>query len=308
MADIVISEFMDADIANEVLGEFDLLYDPSLVDNRQALLAALADARAIIVRNRTQVDGELLVHGPNIKVVGRLGVGLDNIDLDACRSRNVMVCPATGANDVAVAEYAIAAALILLRGVWHSGQKMLAGQWPRTDLMGREAQGKRFGLIGFGSIARQVAARAQALGMEVSAYDPYLAEDDPAWTGVTRVTLDEIATGCDVISAHVPLSDETRHIVDADFVRQMRAGAILINTARGGVVEEAVVIEALRGGQLGGAALDVFESEPLDASGGAVFEGVPNLLLTPHIAGITEEANQRVSRVTAENVLNYLRQ
>ena len=308
MADIVISEFMDADIANEVLGEFDLLYDPSLVDNRQALLSALADARAIIVRNRTQVDGELLEHGPNINVVGRLGVGLDNIDLDACRSRNVMVCPATGANDVAVAEYAIAAALILLRGVWHSGQKMLAGQWPRTDLMGREAQGKRFGLIGFGSIARQVAARAQALGMEVSAYDPYLAEDDPAWTSVTRVTLDEIATGCDVISAHVPLSDETRHIVDADFVRQMRAGAILINTARGGVVEEAVVIEALRGGQLGGAALDVFESEPLDASGGAVFEGVPNLLLTPHIAGITEEANQRVSRVTAENVLKYLRQ
>ena len=308
MADIVISEFMDADIANEVLGEFDLLYDPSLVDNRQALLSALADARAIIVRNRTQVDGELLEHGPNINVVGRLGVGLDNIDLDACRSRNVMVCPATGANDVAVAEYAIAAALILLRGVWHSGQKMLAGQWPRTDLMGREAQGKRFGLIGFGSIARQVAARAQALGMEVSAYDPYLAEDDPAWTSVTRVTLDEIATGCDVISAHVPLSDETRHIVDADFVRQMRAGAILINTARGGVVEEAVVIEALRGGQLGGAALDVFESEPLDTSGGAVFEGVPNLLLTPHIAGITEEANQRVSRVTAENVLKYLRQ
>jgi len=308
MADIVISEFMDADIANEVLGEFDLLYEPSLVDNRQALLSALADARAIIVRNRTQVDGELLEHGPNINVVGRLGVGLDNIDLDACRSRNVMVCPATGANDVAVAEYAIAAALILLRGVWHSGQKMLAGQWPRTDLMGREAQGKRFGLIGFGSIARQVAARAQALGMEVSAYDPYLAEDDPAWTSVTRVTLDEIATGCDVISAHVPLSDETRHIVDADFVRQMRAGAILINTARGGVVEEAVVIEALRGGQLGGAALDVFESEPLDTSGGAVFEGVPNLLLTPHIAGITEEANQRVSRVTAENVLKYLRQ
>lgn len=307
MADVVVAEFMDDEIAAEVLGEFGILYDPSLVDNRNALLSALADARAIIVRNRTRVDVELLDHGPNIKVVGRLGVGLDNIDLDACKSRGVVVCPATGANDIAVAEYAIAAALILLRGVWHSGQAMLAGQWPRTDLMGREALDKRFGLIGLGSIARQVATRARALGMKVSAYDPYLADDNPAWTGIGRVSLNELASGSDVISVHVPLSEETRYIVDADFVRQMHAGAILINTARGGVVEERVVIDALRGGRLGGAALDVFESEPLDASGGAMFEGIPNLLLTPHIAGITTEANKRVSRVTAENVLKHLR-
>ena len=306
MPDIVISEFMDKNIALEVLDGFDVQYEPTLVDDRAALLETLADARAIIVRNRTQVDSELLDRAPNLKVVGRLGVGLDNIDLKACKSRNVVVCPATGANDVAVAEYAITAALVLLRGVWSATDRMIAGEWPRTDLMGGEISGKRFGLIGFGSIARQVAARAQALGTQVAAFDPYLASDSPVWSGTAPVSIDELAATCDVISVHVPLTDETRNLVNADFIGRMRAGAVLINTARGGVVDESAAIEALREGRLGGAALDVFESEPLDGDGGAAFAGVPNLLLTPHIAGITKEANQRVSLVTAQNVLKHL--
>ena len=160
MPDIVISEFMDKNIALEVLDNLDVQYDPTLVDDRAALLETVAEARAIIVRNRTQVDSELLEHAPNLKVVGRLGVGLDNIDLEACRSRNIAVCPATGANDVAVAEYTITAALVLMRGAWTATDRMIDGEWPRTDLMGREIFGKRLGLIGFGSIARQVAARA----------------------------------------------------------------------------------------------------------------------------------------------------
>lgn len=307
MPDVVISEFMDKDIALEVLDKLDVQYDPTLVDDRAALLETLAEARAIIVRNRTQVDSELLDHAPNIKVVGRLGVGLDNIDLAACKARNVVVCPATGANDVAVAEYAITAALILLRGAWSASDRMVAGEWPRTDLMGREMSGKRLGLIGFGSIARQVAARAAALGMPVSAFDPYLAADDPAWSDVHSSTLADLAADCDVISVHVPLTEETRHLIGVEFIGRMRAGAILINTARGGVVDESALIEALREGRLGGAALDVFESEPLDGESGAAFAGVPNVLLTPHIAGITEEANQRVSLVTAQNVLKHLR-
>jgi (S)-sulfolactate dehydrogenase len=306
MPDIVISEFMDKNIALEVLDNLDVQYNPTLVDDRAALLETLADARAIIVRNRTQVDNELLDRAPNLKVVGRLGVGLDNIDLEACRSRNVVVCPATGANDVAVAEYAITAALVLLRGVWSATDRMIAGEWPRTDLMGGEISGKRFGLIGFGSIARQVAARAQALGTEVAAFDPYLASDSLVWSGTAPVSIDELAATCDVISVHVPLTDETRNLVNTEFIGRMRGGAVLINTARGGVVDERAVIEALREGRLGGAALDVFESEPLDGDGGAAFATVPNLLLTPHIAGITKEANQRVSLVTAQNVLKHL--
>ncbi len=307
MTEVVICEFMDEAIAMDVLDTFDVLYDASLVDDRAALLASLADARAIIVRNRTQVDTELLDHAPNLQAVGRLGVGLDNIDLDLCKARNVTVYPATGANDLAVAEYAISAALMLLRGVWQAGPQVIAGKWPRSTSMGREASGKRFGLIGFGSIAREVASRAKALGMDVCAHDPYLPHEDEAWSGIDPVSLQDMAETCDVVSVHVPLTNETRNLIDADFIGGMRKGAILINTARGGVVDESALVEALREGQLGGAALDVFESEPLGGESGAAFAGVPNLLLTPHIAGITEEANQRVSLVTAQNVLKHLR-
>ena len=307
MTDVVICEFMDEAIAMEVLDAFDVLYDASLVDDRAALLASLADARAIIVRNRTQVDTELLDHAPKLQAVGRLGVGLDNIDLDLCKARNVTVYPATGANDLAVAEYAISAALLLLRGVWQAGPQVIAGKWPRSTSMGREASGKRFGLIGFGSIAREVASRAKALGMKVCAYDPYLPHEDEAWSGIDSVSLQHMAETCDVVSVHVPLTNETRNLIDADFIDGMRKGAILINTARGGVVDESALIEALCEDRLGGAALDVFESEPLDSESGAAFAGVPNLLLTPHIAGITEEATQRVSLLTAQNVIKHLR-
>ncbi|MDJ0911113.1 MAG: hydroxyacid dehydrogenase [Woeseiaceae bacterium] len=306
MADVVISEFMDEAIAREVLADCEVLYDPSLVDDRDALLAALSDARALIVRNRTQVDSELLAHGPGLKVIGRLGVGLDNIDMEACERRDVAVCPAIGANDIAVAEYALSAALILLRGVWLSSDRMIAGDWPRTELMGREAAGKQLGLIGFGSIAREVATRANALGMTTAAFDPYVGADESSWAGTQKLALDELAGGCDVISVHVPLTPETHHLVNADLIGRMKRGAVLINTARGGVVDESALIEALRSGRLGGAALDVFESEPLTSEDGAKLADVPNLLLTPHIAGITEEANVRVSRVTAENVRRHL--
>ena len=307
MAEIVICEFMDEAIAAETLEMFDVIYDSSLVDDRGALLAALADARAIIVRNRTQVDAELLDHAPKLEAVGRLGVGLDNIDLEQCRSRNVTVYPATGANDLAVAEYVISSTLLLLRGVWQAGAQVIAGEWPRATSMGREASGKRFGLIGFGSIARQVASRAKALGMRVCAYDPYLSKDNGARSGIEFASLQRIAETCDVVSVHVPLTDETRDLVDADFIGSMKNDAILINTARGGVVDEHALAEALRAGTLGGAALDVFESEPVDAEIGKIFESIPNLMLTPHIAGISEESNLRVSRLTAENVAGHLR-
>ena len=306
MADVVITEFMDAAIVDEVLSDLDVLYDPALVDDRQAMLVHLADARAIVVRNRTQVDSELLEHAPRLKVVGRLGVGLDNIDLEACAARGVEVCPATGANDLAVAEYTITAALVLLRGAWFATGRMIDGEWPRTDSMGREMSDKRLGLIGYGSIAREVASRARALGMRVAAFDPYLPAGHAAWESVARLSLEELAGNSDVVSVHVPLTDETRNLVDAAFIARMPEGAILINTARGGVVEENAIVESLREGRLGGAALDVFANEPLTAESGGRFRDVPGLLMTPHIAGITEESNLRVSRLTAENVLRHL--
>ncbi|MFK5599701.1 NAD(P)-dependent oxidoreductase [Methylobacterium sp. HMF5984] len=310
MRKVVISEFMDeAAIAAELAG-FETLYDPTLVDRPDALRAALAGASGLIVRNRTQVRAGLLAAAPDLRVVGRLGVGLDNIDLAACAARGIAVHPATGANDGAVAEYVIGTALLLLRGAYGASAQVAAGAWPRNALMGREIAGKRLGLVGFGAIARETARRAAALDMSVAAFDPHLASDDAAWRpahgAVASLTLDALVATSDVLSLHVPLTEATRDMIGPAAIARMRPGAILINAARGGVVDEAAVAAALRSGHLGGAALDVFAQEPVDAAGGAALIDVPNLILTPHIAGVTRESNVRVSAVTARAVRRSL--
>jgi (S)-sulfolactate dehydrogenase len=306
MADIVISEFMDEEVVRRAFAEYRTLYDPALVDRPETLAAALADARALIVRNRTQVRAPLLAAAPRLRVVGRLGVGLDNIDVEACTVRNVAVCPATGANDLSVAEYVITAALALLRRAWFATPDVVAGKWPRMQLIGRELSGKQLGLVGFGAIARQTATRARALGMRIAATDPHLPADHAAWTDTQRMPLEELLATSDVVSLHVPLTTETRRMIDARALGSMKRDAILVNAARGGVVDEAALVATLREGRLGGAALDVFEKEPVDATAGALFAGAPNLILTPHIAGVTEESNVRVSAVIAEAVLRHL--
>jgi len=306
MSDIVISEFMDEAVIAEAFAGRDVLYDAELVDDPSRLEAALADARALLVRNRTQVRPPLLAKAPRLRVVGRLGVGLDNIDVEACRARGIAVHPANGANDLAVAEYVITAALVLLRRAWFATAQVIAGSWPRMALIGGELSGKQLGLVGYGAIARETAKRARALGMRIAAFDPHLAGDHPAWLDAERCTLDSLLASSDVVSLHVPLTSETRHIVDARALGLMRPGAILVNAARGGVVDEPALVAALRGRRIAGAALDVFETEPLDAAAGARFAGLDNLLLTPHIAGVTTESNVRVSAVTAAAVLRHL--
>lgn len=306
MPEIVISEFMDEAAIRASFSGRDVLYDPRLVDDPGRLTAAVRDARALIVRNRTQVRGALLKAAPRLEVVGRLGVGLDNIDVPACEARGIAVYPATGANDLSVAEYVITAALLLLRRAWFASARVAAGEWPRTELMGRELAGKRLGLVGYGAIARVTGRMARDLGMSVAAYDPLLPADHAAWTHALRQPLTELLKDSDVVSLHVPLTDATRNMLDARAIASMRHGAILVNAARGGVVDEAALCEALRSGHLGGAALDVFAREPVDAAGGAMFAGIPNLILTPHIAGVTEESNVRVSAVTAEAVARQL--
>lgn len=305
MPDVVITEFMDDDAVAELSAKFDTLYDPNLVDDPDRLTAALEGARALVVRNRTQVRGALLDAGAKLTCVGRLGVGLDNIDTEACKGRGIEVYPATGANNASVAEYVITAALMLLRGAWLASARVAAGEWPRQELMGREVGGKTLGLVGYGGIARETAARAEALGMRVIAHDPYLKDTDAAWGSTKPVGLEEVFTGADVVSLHVPLTDGTRHMVNADRLAAMKPGAILVNAARGGVVDEAALAEALRNGQIAGAALDVFETEPLTAEAGAIFDGL-NVLLTPHIAGVTDESNVRVSAMIAARVAQHL--
>ncbi|RMC36240.1 hydroxyacid dehydrogenase [Paracoccus alkanivorans] len=308
MSRVVITEFMDETAVQRLSVAAPTRYEPDLVDRREELIAAVADAEVLVVRNRTRVDAALLDAGKGLRAVGRLGVGLDNIDLEACKARGVQVWPATGANDLAVAEYVITTALMLLRGAYLSSDQVAAGDWPRQHLIGGELSGRVMGLLGFGAIAREVAARAGALGMTVIAHDPHLDSSDPAWAKAEPVSLDDLLTRSDVLSLHVPLTSQTRHIINAQALSGMRASAVLINAARGGVVDEDALADVLRSGHLAGAALDVFETEPLTAEAGGRFAGLTNVILTPHIAGVTEESNVRVSSLIADKVLNHLQE
>jgi (S)-sulfolactate dehydrogenase len=306
LSDIVISEFMDEAAVDDLRRDFSVHHDKGLLDRPDELATLLCDARALIVRNRTQVRGTLLQAATRLEAVGRLGVGLDNIDVEACVSRGIAVLPATGANDVSVAEWVIASILIFVRGAFASSADVLAGKWPRERLIGGEIFGRTLGLIGFGSIARETAGRARALGMRIIATDPFVGPDAPAWTrhDVERVDLDMLLASADAVSLHVPLNAQTRNLIDAARLKQMKASAILLNAARGGIVDEAALAAALKAGRIKGAALDVFTEEPLRA--GSPLADAPNLLVTPHIAGVTEESNVRVSAVTARNVRRVL--
>jgi len=306
VTDIVITEFMDESTVLSLSADFDVAYDPGLVERRGDLLAIVEGVRGLIVRNRTAVDDELLTAAPRLQVVGRLGVGLDNIDLEACREHSVQVKPAAGANADAVAEYVIAAVLALVRGALLSTDSVVAGEWPRTDLVGLEVAGRTLGLVGLGDVSRRVATRASALGMRVWAHDPYVATDDSAWDSVENVELARLISQSDAISIHVPLTNETSGLFGREAIDLMKPSAVLVNTARGGIVDEWALADALRGQRIRGAAIDVFEHEPVNRAYGKRFENVPNLILTPHIAGVTEESNLRVSQMTADLVRGVL--
>lgn len=305
---IVISEFMNDAAVAQLRTEFDVSYEPALVDAPLELQAAMKSAQALIVRNRTQVNAALIAGAPKLTVVGRLGVGLDNIDTAACSGRGIEVIAATGANAVSVAEYVITTAMLLLRGAYNASADVAAGHWPRAQLSsGREICGKTLGLVGFGSIGRHTARLAQRLGMRAVAHDPMLAATDPSWSehGVARLKLEQLLAEADVVSLHVPLAAATRGLISASRIASMKRGAIVINTSRGGIVDEAALAAALRAGHLAGAALDVFEHEPLAA--GSVLADCPKLILTPHIAGVTVESNARVGGLIADRVAASLR-
>ena len=308
LAKIIIPEFMDQAAIDELGADFELHHDTKLWADADELRRLAADAEALIVRNRTQVDGTLLEAASRLKIVARLGVGLDNIDLEACKARNIEVCPAIGANALSVAEYVIAASLILRRGPALRATTDLTGsRWPRESCAaGREIAGSIMGIIGFGSIGQITGERARAMGMKIIACDAALPEGAEAWRTASRVNLDTLLKTADIISLHCPLNEGTRGLIGEKEISQMKPGAIVINSARGGIVDEVALARALRAGALGGAALDTFESEPISHECAALFDGLENVLLSPHIAGVTVDANQRISRFCAKAVRRAL--
>ena len=310
MARIVICEFMDERAVAQLAALHDVLYDAGLQKDAARLLQEAANCDALIVRNLTQVRGDLLaalVAAKRCKVVGRLGVGLDNIDVPGCEAAAMAVIPATGANALSVAEYVIIGAMMLLRGAFMCTSGVASGAWPRAAVSnGREIAGQTLGVIGFGSIGQLTAQKARALGMNVVAFDAMLPAGSAVFThgSVMQVGLDELIQTADVVTLHVPLVEGTRGLFNASRIASMKRGAVLINTSRGHILDVPAVAAALRSGHLGGAAIDVFDVEPMPANG--ALQDCPNLLLTPHVSGLSLQSNERVSFMIAEKVLACL--
>jgi (S)-sulfolactate dehydrogenase len=284
----------------------EIIYDPQLVDDQKRLLEVAHDADAIIVRRLTQVKGKLLDSMINCKAVGRLGVGLDNIDVLTCHARGIEVIPAIGANARSVAEYVIATSMMLMRTAYLSTHEVVNGQWPKERIdQGKEVLGSVLGIVGFGSIGQITADLALKMGFRVVANTYRKSSiDQPIIDGVTYATLEELIIISDVVSLHLPYTAESKNLFNKSTIAKMKPGAILINTARGGIVDDDALIDAILRGHLSGAAIDVFENEPLTNS--PKYKNVSNLILTPHIAGITQQSEKRVNQLVVERVLEVL--
>ncbi len=298
---VVITEDLWWSLPTWLESRYSVFYDPLLANDRARLLMLVKTAQALVVRNKTQVDLNLLDAAPQLKVVGRLGVGVDNIDQSACRDRGVQVVTARGCNGDAVAEYVLASMLHHARFLYRCNADVRAGQWDRQSATGGEIGGKTLGLLGAGDIAQRVAHRAQAFDMKVIGYDPYLAEQD---AGIFLTDLDTVIGQADYLSIHVPLTAETHYLIGAQALSRMKPGAILINTARGSVVDEQALRASLMAHPDRHAFLDVREQEP-PAANDPLYD-LPNITFTPHIAGITYESAKRVAAHVLKEVHRVL--
>jgi D-3-phosphoglycerate dehydrogenase/(S)-sulfolactate dehydrogenase len=273
----------------------EVLYDATLSLDVPRLRSALEHASVLIVRNHTRCDAELLEHAPGLKVIGRLGVGLDNIDLEACREHSVHVIAARGGNANAVVEYVLAAMFAHARPLFAFDAYARGGKWERTLARGRELTGCTLGLVGVGDIGQRLAWRAHALGMRVVGYDPYLPHHHRLLgDGVLRQeSLLQVCREADYLSLHLPLTPATHHLIGEAELAEIKTNAVLIHTARGGIVDERALWVALQTHPARRAVLDVREQEPPSTQD--PLQQLPNVLLTPHVAGITEESSERVA-------------
>jgi D-3-phosphoglycerate dehydrogenase len=268
------------------------------------LAAALADADALVVRSAVQVDDALMEKAPKLRVIGRAGVGVDNIDAEAATRRGIVVMNTPGANAVAVAELTIGLMLALARKLPAANASMHAGKWDKKNLQGAELRGKTLGILGLGRIGLEVARRARGFGLEIIGSDPFVSAAVARENGIRLVTIDELIAGSDYLTLHVGLTPQTTGIINERTLAKMKKGVRIINCARGELVEDAALVAALLSGQVAGAALDVFTVEPPKES---PYFAMDNVILTPHVAGSTGEAQEAVGIQIAAQVRDYLK-
>jgi D-3-phosphoglycerate dehydrogenase len=281
---------------------FELINAPGLSGDE--LAAAIAGADAVLVRSATKITRDSLAQASRLKVIGRAGVGVDTIDVDAATEKGIAVLTAPSGNTISAAELTFALLLALVRRVPAADRSMRAGEWDRKSFNGTELYGKTLGLVGAGRIGGEVARRARAFGMRVVCYDPYLSEERAQRLEIELATLDELLPRADVVSLHVPLTDATAGLLKARELAMLKPTAYLLNAARGGIVDQAALVDALKSGRLAGAALDVYDQEPLPRD--HPLRSLPNVVLTPHLGASTAEAQQNVALEIAEAVRSAL--
>ena len=299
---VLISDKMDPNAAR-IFEEQGCQVDVITGETPEQLIARIGDYDGLAIRSSTRVTKEILAAATNLKVIGRAGIGVDNVDIPAASAQGVVVMNTPFGNSITTAEHAIALMFALARQIPEANAQTQAGTWPKNGFMGVEVTGKILGLIGAGNIGSIVAARALGLRMKVVAFDPFLTEDRAIEMGVEKVELDGLLARADFITLHTPLTDQTRNILSKENLAKTKKGVRIVNCARGGLIDEAALKEGLDSGHIAGAALDVFVSEPAKAS--PLF-GTPNFICTPHLGASTTEAQVNVALQVAEQMADYL--
>ncbi|HEX7530019.1 MAG TPA: phosphoglycerate dehydrogenase, partial [Pyrinomonadaceae bacterium] len=270
----------------------------------EALRLALADSEGLVVRSETKVTSDLMDAAQKLRVIGRAGVGVDNIDVPAATARGIVVMNAPDGNTITTAEHTLALLVALARNIPQANASVKAAKWERKRFIGAELQGKTLGIIGLGRIGRAVAARARAFGMKIVGHDPFIAPDQARDLEIESASMDEVFSRADFLTVHTPLTSETRGLIGAPAFAKMKKGARIINCARGGLVDESALYQAIKSGTIAGAALDVFEQEPPPPDHPLL--GLDEVIVTPHLGASTTEAQEGVAVTVAEQMRDYL--
>ncbi len=305
MINILITEFMNEESIKTLKKNFNVKYDKDLFKNEEKIKEEISNFEAIIVRNKTQLQKNILDNAIKLKFVGRLGVGLDNIDKEYCEKKNIHVQIASGINADSVAEYVIGSSLYLIKNLALFNNETKKGMWPRSSFKSRELKEKIFGLIGFGAIGKKVCTLAKTFGAEVISYDPYVDKKLENEFNLKFLPLDDVITNSDIISIHIPLNNETKNLINTNAFKKMKKKPILINTSRGSIVNEEDLINAYKNKIISGFALDVFENEPIDEKFCNKIDDTFNCIITPHISGVTEESNNKISEFITKKLINF---